>query len=406
MSHISRRNFFQFASSMLATLGISQLKFQSQAGNYGKVLAQSTPRKLALLVGINEYQKAPLRGCVNDTEMQRNLLIHRFGFNPKDIYILTDKQATRQGILEAFEEHLIKQAKPGDVAVFHYSGHGSLVKDPNPVVQTSLMDGSGLSGTLVPVDSSLPQGYPDVGGTVNDIMGHTLFLLTSALKTDNFTGILDSCFSGMTTRDFTVRSRAGGEKIEIVSQEKVYQEKWLSRLDMSEEEFVKGYQTGVAKGVFFASAKPFQTAKDVKILDFYTGIFSYLFTQYLWQETGTPKKAIAYTNKQIPSRLEQNPFYEVKTGTKLDSQAIYLTENSYPVSNGVVTEVKGNQAKIWLGGLEAKKISQLTNGAIFNVIYPQEKSRTKLIFQSRDGLVGIATFKDSVKPGFLLKLHN
>ena len=402
MSPISRRNFFQFASSMLATLGVSQLKFLSQAENYGKVLAQSTSRKLALLVGINKYQKAPLRGCVNDTEMQRHLLIHRFGFNPKDIYILTDEKATRQGILEAFEEYLIKQAKPGDVAVFHYSGHGSRVRDSNPIVQTSLMDGSGLSGTLVPVDSSFPN--PDIGGVVDDIMGHTLFLLTSALKTENFTGILDSCFSGMTTRDFTVRSRKGGNKIEIAPQEKDYQEKWLSRLDISKDEFVKGYKSGVAKGVVFASAKPFQTAKDVKILDFYVGIFSYLFTQYLWQETGTPKKAIAYTNKQIPTRLNQNPFYEVKTGTKLDSQAIYLTKTSYPVANGVVTKVEGSQAQIWLGGLDVKKIAQLTTGTIFNIIYPQEKSTAKLIFQSRDGLLGIATVKGSVKPGFLLEI--
>ena len=42
---------------------------------------------------------------------------------------MTDKQATRQGILTTFEEHLIKQAKPGDVVVFHFSGHGSQVED-------------------------------------------------------------------------------------------------------------------------------------------------------------------------------------------------------------------------------------------------------------------------------------
>ncbi|NES67648.1 MAG: caspase family protein, partial [Okeania sp. SIO2D1] len=227
---------------------------------------------------------------------------------------------------------------------------------------------------------------------------------TSALKTENFTGILDSCFSGITTRDFTVRSRAGGEKIEIVSQEKAYQEKWLSRLNMSEEEFVKGYQSGVAKGIIFASAKPFQTAKDVKIIDFYAGIFSYLFTQYLWQETATPEEAIAYVNRQIPARLKQNPLYEVKTGTKLDSQAIYLTENSGPVANAVVTEIKGDIAQIWLGGLDVKKIAELTTGAVFNVINSKEKSAAKLIFESRDGLLGTATVKGTVKPGSLLKI--
>ncbi len=66
MSHHSRRHFLQFAGSTLATLGISQLNIQRQAESYGKVLAQSTPRKLALLVGINEYSTQPLRGCVND----------------------------------------------------------------------------------------------------------------------------------------------------------------------------------------------------------------------------------------------------------------------------------------------------------------------------------------------------
>ncbi|MGB7441027.1 MAG: caspase family protein, partial [Coleofasciculaceae cyanobacterium] len=119
MSNLSRRQFFYFTGSALAALGFSQFNLPQQANHYGKVLAKSTPRKLALLVGINNYSSQPLLGCFNDVELQRHLLIHRFGFNPKDIYTLTDEQATRQGILEAFEEHLIKQAKPEDVVVYH-----------------------------------------------------------------------------------------------------------------------------------------------------------------------------------------------------------------------------------------------------------------------------------------------
>ncbi|WP_051055765.1 caspase family protein [Allocoleopsis franciscana] len=87
MNRISRRQFFQFAGSTLASLGLSQLNIQRQGDRYGKVLAQSTPRKLALLVGINQYSFSPLDGCLNDVELQRNLLIYRFGFNPKDIYL-------------------------------------------------------------------------------------------------------------------------------------------------------------------------------------------------------------------------------------------------------------------------------------------------------------------------------
>ena len=121
---MKRRNFIQFASSALATVGISQLDIMQQGNQYSKALAQNTGRKLALLVGINDYPAniGALNGCVNDVFLQKQLLTYRFGFNPKDILTLTDTQATRQGILTAFEEHLIKQAKPGDIVVFHFSG--------------------------------------------------------------------------------------------------------------------------------------------------------------------------------------------------------------------------------------------------------------------------------------------
>ncbi len=117
-----RRHFFQFAGSALTTLGLSYLDIIQQGNRYAQVLAQSTPRKLALLVGINQYPASQrftnLEGCVTNVELQQELLIHRFGFNKSDILRLTsdpsDKQPTRNNILTAFEKHLIKQAKPGD----------------------------------------------------------------------------------------------------------------------------------------------------------------------------------------------------------------------------------------------------------------------------------------------------
>lgn len=121
MSNIQRRHFLQFAGSALATMGLSQWDIFQASDRYAQVLAKSTPRKLALLVEINDYNFSPLRGCVNDVRLQQELLIHRFGFNPKDILILADNQATRSGILTAFEEHLIKQASArrcGGVSLF------------------------------------------------------------------------------------------------------------------------------------------------------------------------------------------------------------------------------------------------------------------------------------------------
>ncbi|MGL5133618.1 MAG: caspase family protein, partial [Planktothrix sp.] len=364
MTRNTRRYFLKFASSALATLGINQFLFQQKAEQAGKVLAQSTPRKLALLVGINQYPSSPLEGCINDIDLQRYLLIHRFGFNPKDIYILPETEATRTGILTAFEEHLIKQAKPGDVVVYHYSGHGSRIFDPDPII-TRLGDRQGLNGTFVPINSNLPTGYPEVGGVVQDIMGHTLFLLMSALKTDNVTVVLDSCFSGGATREVRVRSRAGGENILVSSDEKNYQQQWLSRLNLSPEQFVKGYQTGVAKGVVLAASSPNQLAREANINGFKCGLFSYLLTHYLWQEDNNIERVFQKILPEIPERFNQVPRYEVKVGSGYQQQLPYFINSPQSPAQAVVTAVSGETAQLWLGGIDLRKV---TTGTIFTAI--------------------------------------
>jgi hypothetical protein len=399
MYRISRRQFFQFAGSTLATIGLSQLDIQRQGDRYGKVLAQSTPRKLALLVGINKYPpEQDLRGCVNDVELQRHLLIHRFGFNPKDIYTLIDEKATRQGILEAFEEHLIKQAKPGDVVVYHYSGHGSLVRDPDPIIVSSSRDKSGLNGTFVPIDSELPSSQ---GGVVQDIMGHTLFLLMSALKSENVTAVLDSCYSGGATRKFKVRARDNkGKNIQISPDEKSYQEQWLSKLKLSRQQFVEAYRRGVAKGVVLAATDPNQTAADAQINGFYAGIFTYKLTQYLWQQTSTPERAITYVVPNIPEDFKQTPRYEAKVGSGNEKKPIYFINNPSPAADAVITEVKGNEAKLWFAGAN---LGELENGTVFTIIDAKGGSSGKVTLRSREGLVGVATVEGVAKEGMLLQ---
>ncbi len=367
MSRISRRHFLQFAGSTFATLGLSQLSVAQQAERYGKVLAQSTPRKVALLVGINNYPDLPLRGCLTDVELQRHLLIHRFGFNPKDIYTLTDAQATRDGILAAFEEYLIKQAKPGDVVVYHYSGHGSRVLDPDPIVVELDEQNTGLNGTFVPIDADLSSEQVKQGTVAKDIMGHTLFLLMSAVKSENFTAVLDSCYSGGATRKYSTRARDSGEKVQISPAEKAYQKQWLSRLKLSRAEFVRRYREGVAKGVVLAATDPNQTAIDATIErnKLYAGAFTYLLTQYLWQNDSTSEDAIASIIPEIPEDYNQTPRCEAKLGSGYEKQSIYFTHTPNPTANAVITEVNGNSAKLWLGGVELETVG---NGTVFAAI--------------------------------------
>jgi hypothetical protein len=169
MNSLKRRQFLQVAGSALATISIHSCQTRPRPTPNRLRGAQPSTRKLALLVGINTYPPnsniTPLNGCITDVELQLNLLIYRFGFNPQDILTLTNAQATRQGILDSFETHLINQAKPGDIVVFHYSGHGSQVADPDADYA------DGVNSTLVPFDSPRPAA-PNPG-IVRDIMGHT-----------------------------------------------------------------------------------------------------------------------------------------------------------------------------------------------------------------------------------------
>jgi hypothetical protein len=395
MIRTTRRHFLQFTGSALAAIGFNQLSFLQSAQRYGQVLAQSTPRKLALIVGINNYTSNPLEGCLNDVVLQRNLLIYRFGFNPKDILVLPDTKATREGILTAFEEHLIKQAKPGDVVVYHYSGHGSRIFDPNPIVVERGQEG--LNGTFVPVDGNLPDGYPAVGGSVKDIMGHTLFLLMSALKTENVTAVLDSCFSGGATREARVRSRNGGKNVLVSSDEKTYQQQWLSRLQISPADFVKGYRKGVAKGLVLAATAPDNVAREININGFKAGIFSYLLTHYLWQDDSNIERVFQKILPEIPKDFDQLPRYEVKVGSDYQRQAPYFINSPKSPAQAVVTRVSGNNAQLWLGGVDLRKV---TTGTVFSAM----KGTGQVKVVSRDGLLAQATVEKAVTEGMPLRL--
>jgi Caspase domain/Domain of unknown function (DUF4384) len=405
---MKRRHFVQFSASTLATLGLTQLDIAQQGDKYTQVLAQNNGRKLALLVGINKYENGmnPLNGCLNDVLLQKNLLIHRFGFNPNDIKILIDGQATRQGILTAFEQHLINQAKPGDTVVFHFSGHGSQVVDPdkdNP---------DGLNSTLVPIDS----GYNASGGVVQDIMGHTLFLLMYALKTDNVTVVLDSCHSGGAKRgNFVVRSRDGGNKFQASSQELTYQKQWLKRLNLSPQEFIKLRRQGVAKGVVIASAKRDQYAADAPFNDFNAGAFTYLFTQYLWQQTANQSvnQTLGDVNRSTRtlsrnSGILQDPELEVNNKQN-PNPAIYFTPFNTSYAEAVVTQVKGDKVELWLGGIDARSLEAFNQEAAFSTVNSSGQETGIVKLESRQGLIGQGKFiaaarvNSQIKPGTILQ---
>ena len=90
--------------------------------------------KKALLVGINYIgTNAQLAGCINDVYHMQDVLKQVYGF--EDITILEDgEMATELPTKDTIVYHmrsLVENVSPGDVLVFHYSGHGSSMRDVN-----------------------------------------------------------------------------------------------------------------------------------------------------------------------------------------------------------------------------------------------------------------------------------
>ncbi|NEQ54867.1 MAG: caspase family protein, partial [Leptolyngbya sp. SIO3F4] len=126
---MKRREFLSATGFILGGLGLSQF----QLFGLQQALADPSRRRLALLIGINQYPSnvlgkdlKPLRGCLTDVELQHQLLVHRFGFSPSDIVTLVDAKATQANILAALYQ-LTQISSANDCVVVHFSGCGGQV---------------------------------------------------------------------------------------------------------------------------------------------------------------------------------------------------------------------------------------------------------------------------------------
>ena len=399
---MKRRHFIQATSAALSAVGLNQLTLEHRALRYGKALAQNTSRKLALLIGVNNYA-APgtdtLLGPTNDVELQRQLLIHRFGFHPSNIKSLTNQGATRESILTLYEEHLIKQAKPGDVVVFHFSGHGEMVEEIDVCDEDDCQNGA-----IVPYDSTLNTQ----DGSVDSIMGHSRILMDAMFAkngVENVTVILDCCYSGGGKRgNVVMRSRVSDQTIRsgqlprISPTEQAFQQEWLGRLGWSEDEFIRRRQAGVAKGVVITSSRRDQKSADYPFDGFYAGAFTYLLTQHLWQLATDQNvgQVVRYVSRSTRSLSEhsQVPEFEPTEGMIVDEAPLYQSFSEIPPAEAVITEVlENNRIKIWLGGLDIQTLAGFGKDAEFSLLSKEEELKGHVVLdQERVELKTEGTF--------------
>lgn len=127
-----------------------------------------------------------LGGCINDARRVKDMLVNTLGYPLQAVRLLHDdatdptKQPTKTNIIAGLND-LIRGAKKGDTLFFHYSGHGSQVRDTNKD------ETDGKDETLVPID------FQKAGMITDD------YLRTSVANKVpsgvNFFAVIDACHS-------------------------------------------------------------------------------------------------------------------------------------------------------------------------------------------------------------------
>lgn len=246
----------------------------------------------ALLVGVNDYKGiSDLRGCVNDVTNMRSILKTYLGFTNNDIRVLLDSRATKENILSRLNQ-MVASAKNGDFLVFHFSGHGSQIRDRDE--QDELIDQ--MDELICPYDMNWDNGF------ITDDMLNAIFKkLPSGVLLEVF---LDSCHSGTGLRsvDFGRPANLGPEHPTLYR----YLPPPLdieSRFEGEEDElkplrkFFRSKERDPAHHILWAGCQDSQTSADAYINNTYNGAFTYFFCKHMRDTNGSVSR------KELLSRI-------------------------------------------------------------------------------------------------------
>ena len=137
----------------------------------------------AIVIGIDDYARWPkLQYAVRDARSVRDTLVQKFGFTTERVVSLENGEATRAGILAAFNDKLTHAGmKKNDRLFVFFAGHGAT---------RQLSSGRDL-GYIVPVDS-------DPNQLASDAIPMTeLQNIAESVTAKHAFFIMDACYSGL-----------------------------------------------------------------------------------------------------------------------------------------------------------------------------------------------------------------
>jgi metacaspase-1 len=277
------------------------------------VLKITLMKREALLVGINDYKGInDLQGCINDVTNVRSILKTYFGFTNDEIRVLTDSRATRANILNRLEK-MINLSTKGDYLIFHFSGHGSQIRDREGDELSDHMD-----ELICPYDMNWDDGF-----ITDDMLRQILSHLKKGVRMEI---LLDSCHSGTGTRELNPCTGTTGFRKNRFMAPPVDIE---CRYQGDEEHLkpVSAFRTdsGITLNhILWAGCRDNQTSADAIIDGHPNGAFSYYFCKHIRDSSG--KITRADLHNRIRNSLRYNHFDQVP---QLECQNIYKNENIF-----------------------------------------------------------------------------
>ncbi len=162
----------------------------------------ASPQRFALLVGVDEYphlaESEQLRGSRNDALLMAELLTGRFQFPSENVQVLVNEAATSAAIrqqLEALKQRVAAIPKETSAyVVFHFSGHGSQVRDQK--TGDDIDERDGMDETIVPYDAQRQGSDADIRDDELNAFAHQV----CARESTRLWMILDCCHSGTGVR--------------------------------------------------------------------------------------------------------------------------------------------------------------------------------------------------------------
>lgn len=265
------------------------------------VLPLEAKTRRAVVIGLGEQLDKSWGKINGDKDVPLVVsMLKANGFS--DIATLTNKEATKAGIVNAFNS-LINRSQKGDIIYIQFSGHGQMMTDLNGD------ENDGLDEAWIPYDAYLKYCIKDKGEKhlSDDEISQYLTKLRSKIGSEGAIAVVvDACHSGDSTRDLCENDSVVVRGVDV-------------------DFIIPGKKTkyssvhGTESWVTLSACQDFQLNQEYNGVGKLTHILANNWREYVGKSDQTIYKSIdeTYETRKYKGPVAQNPRLSGKTGRVL-----------------------------------------------------------------------------------------